>query len=122
MSVCERICLPILRPLSRRMQITVQDGRQRLNDSGNCFLELYDHGTLVVEMYQPVDVDPQKPHDRDEVYIVISGTGEFLSDDTITRFQPGDFLFVPAGVDHRFIDFSEDFLTWVIFYGPKGGE
>jgi hypothetical protein len=29
---------------------------------------------------------------------------------------------VPAGVPHRFVDFSDDFETWVVFYGPKGGE
>jgi len=26
------------------------------------------------------------------------------------------------GVEHRFIDFTEDFGSWVIFYGPQGGE
>jgi len=31
-------------------------------------------------------------------------------------------LFVPAGVEHRFENFSDDFATWVIFYGPEGGE
>jgi mannose-6-phosphate isomerase-like protein (cupin superfamily) len=37
-------------------------------------------------------------------------------------FGPGDFLFAPAGVEHRFEDFSKDFATWVLFYGPEGGE
>ncbi|MFT5765663.1 MAG: mannose-6-phosphate isomerase-like protein (cupin superfamily), partial [Saprospiraceae bacterium] len=37
-------------------------------------------------------------------------------------FEAGDVLFVPAGVAHRFEKFTEDFATWVIFYGPKGGE
>ena len=31
-------------------------------------------------------------------------------------------LFVPAGVEHRFDDFSDDFAAWVVFFGPKGGE
>ncbi len=34
----------------------------------------------------------------------------------------GDFLFVPAGVEHRFENFTSDFATWVFFYGPVGGE
>jgi mannose-6-phosphate isomerase-like protein (cupin superfamily) len=37
-------------------------------------------------------------------------------------FEPGDALFVAAGVEHRFEGFSEDFGTWVMFYGPEGGE
>ena len=27
-----------------------------------------------------------------------------------------------AAVEHRFIEFSEDFATWVVFRGPPGGE
>jgi len=37
-------------------------------------------------------------------------------------FGPGDALFVPAHTSHRFEDFSPDFATWVVFYGPDGGE
>jgi uncharacterized RmlC-like cupin family protein len=40
----------------------------------------------------------------------------------MVHFGPGDFLFVPAGIEHRFVNFTDDFSTWVIFYGPKGGE
>jgi hypothetical protein len=28
----------------------------------------------------------------------------------------------PAGAVHRFENFSNDFVTWVVFYGPQGGE
>ena len=37
-------------------------------------------------------------------------------------FGPGDLIFVPAGAEHRFEDFSDDLETWVAFYGPEGGE
>jgi hypothetical protein len=42
--------------------------------------------------------------------------------DSRHAFSAGDVLFVPAGVPHRFEDFTDDFGTWVIFYGPEGGE
>jgi mannose-6-phosphate isomerase-like protein (cupin superfamily) len=45
-----------------------------------------------------------------------------VNGDARFRFGPGDVLFVPAGVEHRFEDFSDDFVTWVVFYGPEGGE
>ena len=35
---------------------------------------------------------------------------------------PGDLLFVAAGTEHHFAEFTEDFTVWVIFYGPQGGE
>jgi hypothetical protein len=36
--------------------------------------------------------------------------------------EPGTLLFVAAGRPHRFEDFTADFATWVLFYGPEGGE
>jgi mannose-6-phosphate isomerase-like protein (cupin superfamily) len=40
----------------------------------------------------------------------------------VKSIQEKDVLFVPAGVEHRFENFTDDFTTWVIFYGQKGGE
>lgn len=86
------------------------------------FIKLFEHGSLEVEYYKPDKVDHQKPHDRDEIYVVISGTGFFVNGDQRHAFEAGQVLFVPAGVVHRFEDFTEDFATWVFFYGPEGGE
>lgn len=93
-----------------------------LTKSGKLFHEVFTHGSLLVEIYKPVGKDLQTPHARDEVYVVIAGTGFFVSGDSRKPFAPGEFLFVPAGVVHRFEDFSDDFVTWVVFYGPEGGE
>ena len=104
------------------MMVSKAKALQKLTAQAPRFLKVFEHGTLAVEIYKPVGVDLQKPHPRDEVYIVISGQGEFLNGGRRTEFGPGDFLFVPAGVEHRFENFSDDFSTWVLFYGPEGGE
>ncbi len=83
---------------------------------------LLEHGSLEVRYYAPRGTDPQTPHTRDELYVIVSGRGWFVRGNERVPFEPGDALFVTAGVDHRFEDFSEDFGTWVIFYGPEGGE
>lgn len=83
---------------------------------------LLEHGTLEVGFYAPQEVDPQSPHDQDEVYVVHLGSGTFVIADGEQEFGPGDVLFVPAGIEHRFRDFTEDFGAWVVFFGPKGGE
>ena len=86
------------------------------------FIELLTHGSLIVEFYQPRGTDAQRPHTRDEIYVVVAGTGTFLCGDDRQPIGPGEVLFVPAGIAHRFEDFSFDFSTWVFFYGPEGGE
>ena len=69
---------------------------------GERFVELFHHGTLSIELYAPRGTDPQQPHTRDEVYVVAQGKGQFLNGGVRHGFGPGDVLFVPAGVVHRF--------------------
>lgn len=104
------------------MHITPADALDLLSQKKETFITLFEHGSLQVEMYKPDAVDLQTPHERDEIYVVVSGTGEFLNGENRVSFAPGDFLFVPAGVEHRFVNFTDDFSTWVFFYGPEGGE
>jgi mannose-6-phosphate isomerase-like protein (cupin superfamily) len=104
-------------------RVTVDQGMARLpGPAGERFTPLFRHGSLEVELYAPRGHDPQKPHRRDEVYVVVQGTGTFLSGASRHPFAAGDLLFVPAGVTHRFEAFSDDLVVWVIFYGPDGGE
>ena len=80
------------------------------------------HGSMELRWYAPKGHDPQVPHDKDEVYVVVSGSGWFVCGERRDRFGPGDALFVPARATHRFEDFTDDFATWVVFYGQGGGE
>ena len=86
------------------------------------FTVLLQHGSLQVEYFKPDTIDTQTPHKQDELYIVASGSGTFNRDGIRTAFSAGEVIFVPAGMEHRFENFTTDFATWVIFYGPQGGE
>ena len=89
---------------------------------GERFARALAHGSMSVELYAPLGTDPQTPHAQDELYFVQAGTGSFRLGTQLHPFQPGDCFFVPAGADHRFESFSPDFVTWVVFWGPTGGE
>lgn len=82
---------------------------------GQRFVTAFKHGHLELEYYKPMHTDPQKPHTRDEIYFVISGTGWFVQGKERQPFGPGEVLYVPAGEVHRFEEFSADFATWAIF-------
>lgn len=90
--------------------------------AGNLAVPIFDHVTLNAELYSPRGHDPQKPHARDEIYVVARGQGLFFNGRERVPVQPGSFLFVAAGQEHRFEQFSDDFAVWVFFYGPEGGE
>lgn len=89
---------------------------------GERFVLAFEHGTLAVELYAPRGRDPQQPHTRDEVYVVVSGSGTFVHGERRDAFQPGDLLFAEVGLTHRFENFTDDLVVWVFFYGPEGGE
>ena len=80
------------------------------------------HGTMKMGLYAPRDTDQQQPHKQDELYIIVAGTGQFSKNGTTKPFAPHDVIFVEAGAEHRFFNFTPDFATWVIFWGPEGGE
>ena len=86
------------------------------------WLQVIANGSMYAGLYAPRGEDDQKPHDKDELYVVVAGSGTFLSGDDRRPFAPGDLIFVPAGLEHRFESFSDDLAVWAIFWGPSGGE
>jgi mannose-6-phosphate isomerase-like protein (cupin superfamily) len=105
------------------MRSSVIKALQNLTDrEGEIFVKVLQHGSMSVEIYRPVNIDPQTPHTQDELYVIINGSGKFVMNGKYSDFQQGDIIFVPAGAIHRFEDFTNDFATWAIFYGPEGGE
>ena len=103
-------------------RLTIKEANKALERSKEHFVKLFKHGSMITEFYKPDGVDMQQPHTRDEIYVIASGSGWFVNGQSRTPFEAGEVLFVAAGIEHRFEDFSEDFSTWVFFYGPEGGE
>ncbi len=101
---------------------TIAEAGAALAKSGADYVTLFQQGTLEIEIYRPVGVDRQQPDTKDELYVVITGSGTFVHGGQRSAFHEGDTLFVKAGIPHRFEDFTPDFATWVFFYGPEGGE
>lgn len=100
-------------------RLTLNDAHTALRDASLPFQKLLDNDSVSVEFYRPRKVDLQQPHSRDEIYVIAEGSGRFINGSVQTAFARGDVLFVPAGVEHRFVDFTDDFATWVFFFGPE---
>jgi mannose-6-phosphate isomerase-like protein (cupin superfamily) len=93
---------------------------------GAPFVTMMAGGTMSVEVFAPsssgLGEDLQQPHTQDELYFIQRGKGELMINGQRFDAAAGDAFFVAAGVEHRFENFSDDFLTWVVFYGQQGGE
>lgn len=69
----------------------------------------------------PVLERPRALH-ADELYVIEDGSARLRIEDTRYAVRRGDVAFVRAGERHRFEEFDDGFATWVIFWGPVGGE
>jgi mannose-6-phosphate isomerase-like protein (cupin superfamily) len=89
---------------------------------GKRLATVVERGTLRLLCSRPLAPNVQSTHEQDELYVVVQGSGVLFHDGKRDPFSAGDAMFVAAGVEHRFEDFTEDLTVWVIFYGSKGGE
>jgi mannose-6-phosphate isomerase-like protein (cupin superfamily) len=81
--------------------------------------EAFVDGDLEIRFTPRPTSGPQKPHTRDEVYIVAAGSGVYRVGDRVTQVGAGDMCFAAAHAEHGFENFSDDFAIWIIFYGPE---
>ena len=89
---------------------------------GEPFTGALGHGTMSVEVFAPRGHDAQEPHTQDELYFIMGGHAVFIHQGTRAAVAPGDVMFVPAYERHHFEQLSDDFVSWVVFWGPTGGE
>jgi mannose-6-phosphate isomerase-like protein (cupin superfamily) len=96
---------------------SLADARATRLASQTSYLELLRVDSLSVGLYElPAGgVDPQSPHDEDEIYVVLAGRAvvQIAGDDRAVG--PGDTIFVARHVEHRFHSISEDLSLAVVF-------
>lgn len=86
---------------------------------GNLASEIASLDHADVEFYEPRGEDVQKPHKRDELYFIARGSGTLRVENHDFHCSAGDAVFVGAHTTHRFSQFTDDFATWVVFFGPE---
>ena len=68
-------------------------------------------------IFAPRGTDHQTPHNRDEAYFVVTGSATLEIDGKPRPVNAGDVAWLPRNIEHRFVDISDDFVTWVVFFG-----
>lgn len=85
--------------------------------AGNRYLEFLRVPALSVGLYKlPAGgVDPQKPHNEDEIYYIVAGRSRFTCEGKTIDAEPGTTIYVAAHDEHRFHDIAEDLEILVVF-------
>lgn len=73
--------------------------------------------SLTIARWPAGALDDQQPHAEDEVYYVVRGRARLDGGGRSMQVQPGSIVYVAAGVEHRFVEITED-LEVVVFWSP----
>ncbi|HEX7581584.1 MAG TPA: cupin domain-containing protein [Gaiellaceae bacterium] len=89
---------------------------EKLRQAGGGYEIVHDSPGLELGVYVLVapEADEQQPHEDDEVYVVLEGTGILTVEGKEVPVKEGDAVFVEAGADHRFTAY-EHLALFVIF-------
>src|SRR5690348_15138574 len=107
------------KPLPPAHPFDVAGVKQRLGEAGGGYEVVHTSPGLEIGVYVLVAPEPdrQQPHEYDEVYIVLEGSGVLEVEGVSTPLEEGGALFVAAGDEHRFTAY-EHLSLLVIFNGP----
>jgi mannose-6-phosphate isomerase-like protein (cupin superfamily) len=94
---------------------------ERLRAAGGGYEIVHESPGIEVGVYVLVAPEPdrQQPHEDDEVYVVLEGTGVLEVEGENVTVKEGDAVFVEAGADHRFTAY-EQLAVLVIFERTPG--
>ena len=94
----------------------VQAVNERLKATGGGYEIVHESPGLEVGVYVLVAPEPdrQQPHEDDELYVVLEGSGVLEVEGESTAVEEGSAVFVAAGADHRFTGY-EGLSVLVIF-------
>jgi mannose-6-phosphate isomerase-like protein (cupin superfamily) len=100
----------------------VQAVAERLAADGGGYEIVHAAPGIEVGVYVLVAPEPdrQRPHEDDEVYAVLSGTGVLDVESVPVELSPGRAVFVEARAEHRFRDY--DVLTLLVVFTPPAAE
>ena len=98
----------------------VDDAKRRLIEAGGGYEVLHESPGLEVGVYVLVAPEPdrQQPHEVDEVYVVLEGSGTLEVEGESVPVREGAAVFVEAGAEHRFTSY-ESLSVLVIFAGNR---
>jgi mannose-6-phosphate isomerase-like protein (cupin superfamily) len=93
---------------------------ERQRDAGGGYAILHESPGLELGVYVLVAPEPdrQQPHEDDEVYVVLEGSGTLEVQGESVDLHEGQAVFVPAGADHRFVGY-EQLAVLVVFERPR---
>ena len=108
--VSDEPSLPVAHPFD------IRGVQERLAEGDGGYEVVHSSPSVELGVYVLVAPEPdrQQPHEDDEIYVVLEGTGVLEVEGEQVELREGHAVFVPAGAEHRFVGY-EQLSVLVIF-------
>jgi mannose-6-phosphate isomerase-like protein (cupin superfamily) len=90
----------------------------RQNDAFRRTLQTGEHSQLVAMTIQPGDEIGEETHEGDQLLLFVDGEGEAIIEGRSSPVRAGDYVFVPAGTLHNFVNTGSEPLRLLTVYAP----
>jgi mannose-6-phosphate isomerase-like protein (cupin superfamily) len=102
------------------VRFAIKEVQQRLAAGNGGYEVVHKSPGLELGVYVLVAPEPdhQQPHEDDEVYVVLEGSGALEVEGEQTLLREGEAAFVPAGADHRFVGYEN--LSVLVIFAKRG--
>src|SRR4029450_8517669 len=101
---------------------SIAEVKNRLKAADGGYEVVHDSRGLELGVYVLVAPEPdrQQPHEDDEVYVILEGSGVLEVEGESVPVQEGSAVFVEAGADHRFTAYEH--LSVLVIFERKPAE
>jgi mannose-6-phosphate isomerase-like protein (cupin superfamily) len=106
-------------PLAVARPFDIEGAKERLAAGMGGYEIVHRSPGLELGVYVLVAPEPdrQQPHEDDEVYVVLEGSGALEVEDERVELREGHAVFVPAGAEHRFVGY--ELLSVLVIFERK---
>jgi quercetin dioxygenase-like cupin family protein len=103
--------------------INIADAETHRKQSGKRYSEFLRVPAMSAGVYvlPAGGVDPQSPHQEDEMYYVVRGRARMRAGSEDHEVKEGSIIFVAAEVEHRFYEIAEELMV-LVFFAPAETE
>jgi mannose-6-phosphate isomerase-like protein (cupin superfamily) len=97
----------------------VESAKERLTEGSGGYEVVHSSPGMEIGVYVLVAPEPdrQQPHEDDEVYVVLEGSGVLEVEGERVELREGHATFVPAGAEHRFVGYEH--LSLLVIFEHK---
>lgn len=95
-----------------KYHVSYDEAMMTIKEEKKTYASLMDNPSMGVGFFVPKANMSTKKASKDQVFMILTGSGEFILNKVKSKFETGDALSVKEGQMYQFINYSSDLKAW----------